>query len=268
MDFRVAMSRFGQNLLKKETGLDSWYIPHCTDPGIFYPMSKEEKDAIKKESGLEGKFVIGMVGRNQSRKNPQRLLYSFANFVKDHPDSVLLMHCDPNDPQAAGSLLWIAQRLGIADKVKFTGVSWYSGYDQRTLSRIYNALDIHALSTTGEGFGITAIESLACGIPNVITDYTSTKELLIEDGVCGIPVPYNDFINGGYATKRVLPDIGKMTEAFNYLYDNPDERAEMGRVGREKVLRNYSLQNVLPQWILLFKNILQLGIEKPIEVKV
>jgi len=59
-----------------------------------------------------------------------------------------------------------------------------------------------------------------------------------------------------------------MTEAFNYLYDNPDERAEMGRVGREKVLRNYSLQNVLPQWILLFKNILQLGIEKPIEVKV
>ena len=104
---------------------------------------------------------------------------------------------------------------------------------------------------------------MSCGIPNVATDYTTTQELLIDEGKCGTPVPYSDFINGGYATKRVLPDIGKFTEALNYLYDNPDERKHMGEVGRTKVLRNYSIQNVMPQWILLFKNILQLGIEKP-----
>ena len=259
-DYRVAMSRFGQKLLKKETGLDSWYIPHCTDTGIFYPLSQQEKDNIKKNSGLEGKYVVGMVGRNQSRKNPQRLLYAFAEFAKDKPEAVLLLHCDPLDPQAAGSMPWIAQKLGIAEKVLFTGVTWYSGIPQANLAQVYNAMDVHTMSTTGEGFGITTIEAMACGIPNVITDYTSTQELLVEDGKCGIPVPYSDFINGGYATKRVLPDINKMVDALQFCYDNRDEARRMGEVGRAKVLRNYSLQNVMPQWVLLMKNILQLGI--------
>jgi glycosyltransferase involved in cell wall biosynthesis len=98
IDYLVAMSWFGHNKLKKETGLDSYVIPHCTDTNIFYPVSQEERNKLRKDMGLEGKFVVGCVGRNQSRKNPQRLLYILKNFVNMHNDVIGFFHMDPNDP--------------------------------------------------------------------------------------------------------------------------------------------------------------------------
>ncbi len=50
-------------------------------------------------------------------------------------------------------------------------------------------MDIFLLTTSGEGFGIPTIEALACEVPCVITDFTTTYELLMDDGQCGIPVP-------------------------------------------------------------------------------
>ena len=256
MTYRVAMSKFGQKLLKKETGLDSYYIPHCVDTNVFYPLSQEEKLKLKKGYKMEDKFVVGMVGRNQSRKSPSRLLYIFEEFARDKKDAVLFMHCDPNDIQG-NQLVQIAKTLGISDKVIFTGVTWFSGYPMNVLNNIYNSFDVHCLTTTGEGFGITTLEAMSCGIPNIVTHYTTTKELLVEDGQCGEPVKWNTFLSGGTNTRRVLPDEQTFIKSLNKLYDSPDLRQQYGEVGRNKALKYYSTLNVLPQWTKLFSDILE-----------
>lgn len=46
---------------------------------------------------------------------------------------------------------------------------------------IYNMMDVHALPTGGEGFGIPTVEAMACGVPNVITNYTTGYELVGAD---------------------------------------------------------------------------------------
>jgi glycosyltransferase involved in cell wall biosynthesis len=273
VDYRVAMSYFGQQKLKKETGLDSYFIPHCTDPSIFFPLSQQEKEAIRKDWGFENRFVVGCVGRNQSRKNPQRLLYVLKNFVDMHKDVVGFFHMDPNDPmQVSGgktNMYKHAKEIGLNDHLYpvkgcpnchlyFTGYPFFSGMPQQELNKVYNCFDVHAMSTTGEGFGITTIEAMSCGVPNVVTDYTTTQELLVDNGKCGEPVKYGeyDFINGGYNTKRVLPDGEDFLNKLEKLYNNQKLREQYGQIGREKVMKYYSLQAVLPQWNQLIGEIL------------
>lgn len=271
VDCRVAMSKFGQAKLKKETGLDSVYIPHCVDTNMFFPLSVNEREKLKEANHLKDKFVIGMVGRNQSRKNPQRLLYILKEFFDKHEDAYAFFHCDPFDPmQVSGgstNMYEHCKELGLNDhapvkpdcpkcRVKFTGVPFFTGVPQPQLNAIYNMFDVHCMTTTGEGFGITTIEAMAAGVPNVITDYTTTQELLIENGKCGEPVKWGTFINGGYNTKRVLPDEQIFLEKLEYLYNNPEVRKQYALVGREKVLKYYSLQAVLPKWIALFDEVL------------
>lgn len=247
MDYRIAMSKFGQQLLKDSCGLESDYIPHCVDTNIFFPINEEEKEKLKEANGLAGKFVIGMNGRNQTRKLPSRLLYIFKEFLETHPDSVLLMNTDPYDPMG-NNLVEIGKKLGIEKNVVYTGMTWYSGHPINVLNSVYNTMDVHCMTTTGEGFGITTLEAMSCGIPNVITDYTTTKELLIEDGECGIPVPWSDFVSGGYNTRRVLADKGKFLDGLCELYNSQDKRKKMGEIGRKKAIEKYSTNVVLPMW--------------------
>ena len=269
MDYRVAMSKFARDFVKKETGLDSHYIPHCCDTYNYQPLAQEERDKIKASAGLAGKFVIGSVGRNQSRKMPNRMAYVMKEFCKDKKDVVLLMHCDPMDPQAGVNTPEIISSCGFKPKsilqyvdgrgneIRFTGVSWSNGFPANKVNEIYNAMDVHTMCTTGEGFGITTIEAMACGIPNVVTDYTTTRELLLDDGECGIPAPYNNFINGGLNTKRALIDSQAFAAALQRYYDSESLRKKHGQMGREKAVAFYSQQVVLPQWTKLFAEIME-----------
>jgi len=271
VDYRVAMSKFGALKLKKETGLNSFIIPHATNPNIFYPLTQEEKERLKKDNNLEGKFVVGMVGRNQSRKCPQRLMYALKEFADNHKDVIGFWHTDPNDPQQVSggkiNTTLLAKQMGLNDhdppqtncdncRLRFTGFPFFSGVPQNTLNMIYNLFDVHAMSTTGEGFGITTLEAMACGIPNILTDYTTTQEIIVENGRCGEPVKWKTFINGGYYTKRVMVDHDDFVKKLEKLYNNPELRKEYGRVGREKVMKYYSLDVIMPQWVQIIDKIL------------
>jgi len=113
------------------------------------------------------------------------------------------------------------------------------------------------MSTTGEGFGITTIEAMACGVPSVVTDYTTTQELLVDNGRCGEPVKWDTFICGGYNTKRVLPSEDEFLKKLDKLYNNELLRKQYSQIGREKALKYYSLQAVMPQWSQLINEILE-----------
>lgn len=287
MDYRVAMSRFARDLVKNETGLDSHYIPHACDTNIFFPLAQEEKDKIRAKSGLKDKFVIGSVGRNQSRKMPYRLAYVAKEFCEDKHDIVFLLHCDPFDPQAGVNTKEVitnatpftyskyfqllkqkTKNAGFSEKstfvhedkngnqIIFTGVNWTVGYPTNVVNEIYNTCDVHCMPTTGEGFGITTIEAMAAGIPNVTTDYTTANELLIQDGECGIPTEWDNFINGGLNTKRVLVDHVAFANALEKYYNSDKLRKQHGEKGRHKAVELYSLQAVLPQWTKLYSEVL------------
>lgn len=62
-------------------------------------------------------------------------------------------------------------------------------------------------------------------------------------------------MNGGYDTMRVLTDNNDFVEKLNYMYDHPEVRKSYGETARNKVMKYYSTQVVLPQWTKLFGEI-------------
>lgn len=68
-------------------------------------------------------------------------------------------------------------------------------------------------------------ETLACGVPVIVTDFPGMADLVREYS-CGLVIP---------------PDDPKaLAEAVRYLYEHPKIRAEMGRRGRESVEKKHS----------------------------
>lgn len=248
----VAMSKYAQ-AQAIDAGINAAYIPHATNPQKFYPFTTELKAenrvkwSQKLNFPLNDKFIVGYVGRNQGRKMADRLMVAFAKFAKQTKNAVLLMHTDPYDMAAVMSLIELARRYDVADRVLFTGATLNICYSERDLLEIYNLCDVFASSTSGEGFGIPFIESMACEVPVVTTDYTTCKEI-ITDNNAGLGCKIGAFITGTYNVDRAIVDVNDMAANLKYLYDNPAEIIRMGKNGRQAVLREYDWKNVYPVW--------------------
>lgn len=264
-DLSVAMSRFAQQQAKELYNIDAEYIPHAIDSGHYRPLSDREKEQARREftvllyngqaikGFLLGKFVVGVVARNQPRKMLDRTIKSFALFCRDKPDAVMFFHSDMLDPAAGIDLRELIVRYHLENRVVFSPMKAFENFEYKEMNKVYNVMDIFFLTTSGEGFGVPTIEAMSCELPIVITDYTTTKELIVDDGLCGIPVPLEGEVTGGWNVERGLMDIKAGATALTELYLNPMLRHHYGMVGREKVLKYYTWDAVIPLW----KNLLR-----------
>ena len=253
----VAMSKFGQKQALEKHNIKAGYIPHAVDTKVYFPLPKEQKEILRAKYNLQGKFVIGSVYRNQGRKMPDRMFKAFAKFAKNNPNAILFCHSDPFDSAAVFNSIELIKQLGIENRVRFTGMNFFKGFDYKKMNEIYNVMDVFTLSTSGEGFGVPTIEAAACGIPSVVTDFTTTQELLIENGKCGLAVPICTDLTGSWNVERGMVDIDKLAEAYQMMYDYPAMREEMGRIGVEKVKKFYNWDVVIPEWDKLIKEMLK-----------
>lgn len=250
----VAMARFGQIQVKNEFDYDAEHIPHGVDTNIFKPLPNKEE--WKAKFGCAGKFVVGIVARNQPRKNMSDLAEAFAKFAKDKPDVVLLLHSDPLDPAAINDLPKVFEQFGVAHKVRWTNMKWYQGFSVAEMNELFNAMDVFFLPTSGEGFGVPTIEAMACGVPCVVTNYTTTKELLIDNGQCGLPIKViRDFI-GSWNVPRAFIDVDDAAKQLTRYYEDRTLLEQHSKTAIEKVAKIYDFEVVTKQWDKLLKRIL------------
>lgn len=244
----ISMSKFAKKQVKEYYNLDTNYIPHAIDIKNYYPLSPEEKLKCKMKWGMQDKFVVGVVARNQGRKMLDRTIKTFALFAKDHPDAILFMHTDIQDVASPFDMAQLIMRYKLQNRVVFTGMKFFDGFDYKQMNEVYNAMDCFLLTTSGEGFGVPIIEAMACGIPVLATDYTTTQELLIEDGVCGIPVKVASELTGSWNVERAIMDDNDACEKLDSLYNNLPLRKTLGDAGVEKVKKYYEWDGVGKQW--------------------
>jgi len=245
---KVAMSKYAQKQVFDLYGIKAEYIPHAIDTSNYYALDEGRRKELKTKWGFQDKFVVGVVSRNQGRKMLDRMIKSFAIFAKNHPDAILFMHLDPQDVSAVFDIKLLIQRHKIQNRCVFTGMKFYKGFDYKQMNEIYNLMDVFFLPTSGEGFGVPIIEAMGCEVPCIVTDYTTTQELLIENGQCGIPVPICTDWTGSWSVERGIMDIPKAVEALETLYNDKELRKKYGKVGREKVLKYYDWKVVGPMW--------------------
>ena len=272
----VAMAKFGQKQVKDYYGIDVKHIPHGLNLKNFYRLSDEKRKEIRTKAGLNDKFIIGVVARNQPRKFLDRTLKAMY-FIKDKiPNAILFLHLDPNDPAQAFNMGSMIQRYNLENRVMFTGMKAHDGFPQDKMNEVYNMMDCFLLTTSGEGFGIPIIEAMACEIPVVATNYTTTEELVIEHNAglgidlsgAGDKTFFNQdaknydnevldgTITGSWEVERGICSIKDACEKVNFIYKNPVIARQMGKNGRRAVEEKYDFELVGKQFEQLFKELI------------
>lgn len=135
-------------------GINYRFIPNGIDIPSFI-CDSEIRKKVRQKLNIEDHYVIGNVGRLSSEKNQGFLLDVLVRVRMKCPEAVLLL---VGDGEERAHLEEKAKQLKIEDKVIFYGLSDH-------VPQLLWAMDIFVLPSRVEGFGITAIEAQAAGLP-------------------------------------------------------------------------------------------------------
>jgi len=161
--------------------------------------------------------VIGFVGRFCRQKGIEHLGRIASQWLGDEDTGHFLAIGDgPLEP------ILRALRDAHGDRVRLLG-------PRRDVHAILPGLDLMLLTSRWEAFGIVNLEAMAAGVPVVAFDVDGVGEVLSQ-GTSGVLVPSGDEAAMLTAVRRLVAD--------------PEERTRMGRAGRERVLRSFTLSQM------------------------
>jgi len=77
-----------------------------------------------------------------------RTIKVMSEVAKHIPNAVLFMHTDPDDPAQVSNLRQLIARYNLENRVIFSGMRYFNGFDYRDMNKIYNIMDIFLLTTS------------------------------------------------------------------------------------------------------------------------
>jgi glycosyltransferase involved in cell wall biosynthesis len=165
--------------------------------------------------------VVGIVGRLQPWKGQDRLLRAQALLrERGHPFHLVIVGGDSYElsPEYAASLPTTIARLGLGDAVTMTGEVPDAGAYVGQFDVLVNASD-------PEPFGIVLLEGMAAGVPVLAVNSGGPRDF-IEDRRTGI------------LARSGEPE--DLAAALEPLLSSSALRAELGRAGHERFMRDYT----------------------------
>jgi glycosyltransferase involved in cell wall biosynthesis len=186
---------------------------------VMTPLpDKSERAAARARLSLSSDdFVVGIVARLSPQKAHHVLFEAFAVLRGEHSHARLVV---VGGGERDMELRTLAARLGLEDSVLFTGV-------RRDVPALLPAFDVSCLSSVHEGAPMAAIESMAAGIPMVVTDCGALRDMIV-DGEQGFIVPVGD---SSAMAKRLLA-----------LADDTKLRQRLGVSARSRVQQMYRIE--------------------------
>ncbi len=142
-------------------------VPNGVDIGQFAPATADEIAAARQVYGLPHRFILA-VGAHRPHKNHEVLVRSLAA-LPPHVSLVIVGRPDPRFGQLLPDLI---AELRLQSRVRLV-----PEVADRWLPAVYSAASVFALPSLAEGFGIPALEAMACGVPVVASDIPPLAEV-------------------------------------------------------------------------------------------
>ena len=234
--------------------VDASYIPHAVDTEIFksYPNKDIQQFRADKLKDHQDKFLLFWNNRNARRKQSGSLIYWFNDFLKKvgRDKAALIMHTDPKDVNGQ-DLEAIIHELGMSDgEVLFSKEK----VDAANLAIVYNMVDCTINIADAEGFGLSTLESMACGTP-IIATMTGGLQDQLTDGEewYGIGIePASKAIIGSQEVPWIYEDRlngNEVVDAMVKMYELGDEgRRAWGLKGQAYVEKTYNFDKYAETW--------------------
>lgn len=149
-------------------------FPTRYDQNIFYPRISYECRKLLNLSHSAQIFVT--TGRLATFKGWQFLLDSFELLLAANPNRIFIMIGDGEDEQKIRNYI---KAKNLTDHVILTGrkLPW-------DVALYLNAADVYLMGSFYEGWSTTLVEACACGVPSVVTAFSSAEDM-IKDGFNG-----------------------------------------------------------------------------------
>ncbi len=150
-------------------------IYNGVDPKEFHPQNRALfREEIRREFGiLEEEFLILFVGSGYRRKGLRYLLEAISLLKEEKLLRVLVVAKGKKRPY-----LRRAARLGVKNRIVFAG-------ERKDLRKFYAACDLFVLPTIYEPFGNVCLETMASGLPLIVSRTSGAAEIVIggENGL-------------------------------------------------------------------------------------
>ncbi|MEK3760020.1 glycosyltransferase family 1 protein [Paenibacillus sp. FSL P4-0338] len=221
-DYRFACSRAAGEWL---FGNEKFDIINNAINSEKYIFNKDSRKLIRNTLGLNGKFVIGHIGRFNAPKNHIFILNVFKKIHELNPNSALLL---VGDGDLREELEKKIKELNLMNSVILTGI-------RNDIPELLHAMDVFLFPSLYEGLGIAVIEAQATGLPCIVSD-TLPNEVLITDLVKFISLKesLDYWINEIIATKDAIRN-NKFEEIIKSNYDIKDQ---------VKLIKQFYLKNL------------------------
>ena len=199
-------------------------VPEGVDPK-FNPAAHPQK-AIKNIP----QFKFLYVGRPDVRKNITAVVSAFLEEFQND-DAVLILD----------TLIKDYQSFRFPKIIHVNPVYMNHG----ALAGLYTACDAFVLPTHAEGWGLSIIEAMACGLPTITTNYSGHTEYanasnayMIDYTLSNIPQIHDvpEFYQGIWAE----PDYRHLRSLMRYVYEHREEAKTKGMKASEEILSKWT----------------------------
>jgi glycosyltransferase involved in cell wall biosynthesis len=203
-------------------------IPNGFDCFVFSP-DEDSRHSLRQELGFtDDHILVGNFGRYHPVKDHELLLRAFAKASMAVPMARMVL-AGTEMTEKNVSLTNLIHGLGLGGRVLLLG-------QRNDMPRLYNALDIYALSSRSEAFPNVLGEASACGVPSISTDVGDTARIIGDTG-------------------RVVPpcNVDALAEAMSHmLLLDSDARRFLGALARKHVVDRFGLPVVACRYAKLY----------------
>lgn len=251
----IAMSQFGKMCLEDTSKgfvqaggrpFPVSYAPHAVER-VYHPRDRRFREQI--DVPADG-YLVGIVAANNGtaiydRKGFSDMAHALAVFMEKRPDTYVYVHtikktADGIDLPRLFAFKGVpADRLRWADQYALTKQS----VTDDDMAAIYSAFDVLLMTSRGEGFGVPALEALACGVPVIASNWTAQPEIIGERwdpermGTIRYPAGWTVAVDpdwdprmgADFAKPRLVSIIGCLGEAYERRGDETLRTAALER---------------------------------------
>ena len=204
-------------------------IPNGIDAAVFTKGGR----ALRSHWGIgAGELLVGAVGHLRPPKAYDILLRTAA-LLQGDSHRFRFVVVGGFEGTERERLAAIEEQLGIRGVVQFVGY-------RADVAAIFDAFDIYAVTSSTEGFSLSAVQAMAAGLPVVSTRSGGPEEIVVHQET------------------GLLVDVGRpeqVAKALQVLAADPDLRARMGLAGSSRARAKFSRGAMIRQYEHLYASV-------------
>jgi mannosyltransferase len=172
-------------------------IMHGIDTEKFVPNAEVKRHIRDQLKLTRDQKIAGCFGRVRHQKGTDLFVDAMIELLPNNPDWVALIcgRVTAEHEQFGADLVTRVAAAGLSERLLFLG-------EVPDILQYYQAIDLYIAPSRNEGFGLTPLEAMACGVPVVASDAGAYVDI-VEPGKNGEICSADD----GLALKKAIATV-------------------------------------------------------------